>query len=132
MELSRYVCGFRWDGCVNVRLVAPSAEVAAAHRQHRPGDVGRFVGREEQDRRALLFDRSVAVHQAGSFRLVDGLPARIATWAAVTMTHGYRIWRSPGWLKRPGTPEARRTVASFWKAQNCRWRSIHWGRSTTS
>src|SRR5438477_12713080 len=65
MVLSRCVGGW-WT-----EAVSSSAEVAAAHRQHGSGDVGRFVGCEKEDRRHLLVDRSVAVHQAGGYRLVD-------------------------------------------------------------
>src|SRR5215471_11255575 len=52
-------------------LARDSAEVATADRQYRAGDVRRFVRGEEQDRRHLLVDRAVTVHQARCSGLID-------------------------------------------------------------
>ena len=55
------------------RRLMRSAEVAASYRQGHAGDVGRLVGGEEKDRRDLLVDAAVALHQAAVEGLLDDL-----------------------------------------------------------
>src|SRR5436853_7174657 len=48
-----------------------STQIAASDRQHGASDIGGLIGSEEQDRRHLLVDGPVPVHQTRLLGLID-------------------------------------------------------------